>query len=157
MVIDADALKVFKERKSLIAHLGATAVLTPHHAEFAEMFEFPIDMVKKNPVSIARETAVKYGINLVLKGAPTVTADPDGVVYINPTGNPGMATAGSGDVLTGMIASLIAQGLTPKDAALSGVYMHGLSGDAAAEEMGQRPMKASDIIRCFPAMFKKLA
>ena len=157
MVIDADALSVFKERRSLIAHLGASAVLTPHHAEFAEAFEFPIDMVKKNPVSLARETAVKYGINLVLKGAPTVTADPDGMIYINPTGNPGMATAGSGDVLTGMIASLIAQGLTPKDAALSGVYMHGLAGDAAAAELGQRPMKASDIIKYFPAMFKTLA
>ena len=154
MVIDADALAVFKERTSLLAHLGTSAVLTPHHAEFAETFEYPLEMVKKNPLSVARETAVKYGINIVLKGAPSVTADPDGTVYLNPTGNPGMATAGSGDVLTGMIGSLIAQGLSSKDAAVAGVYLHGLAGDIAADEMGMRPMKASDLIRSFPEMYR---
>lgn len=154
MVIDADALAVFKERKSLLAHLGSSAVLTPHHGEFAKTFEYPIEMVKKNPISVARETAVKYGINIVLKGAPSVTADPDGVVYLNPTGNPGMATAGSGDVLTGMIGSLMAQGLSSKDAAVVGVYLHGLAGDIAADQMGMRPMKASDLIRMFPDMYR---
>ena len=156
MVIDADALAVFKERRSLLAHLGSSTVLTPHHAEFANTFEYPIEMVKKNPISVARETAVKYGINIVLKGAPSVTADPDGTVYLNPTGNPGMATAGSGDVLTGMIGSLIAQGLSSKDAAVAGVYLHGLAGDIAADEMGMRPMKASDLIRSFPEMYRAI-
>ena len=156
MVIDADALAVFKERKSLLSHLGPSTVLTPHHGEFAETFEYPIDMVRKNPISVARETAVKYGVNIVLKGAPSVTADPDGTVYLNPTGNPGMATAGSGDVLTGMIGSLTAQGLSPKDAAVAGVYLHGLAGDIAADEMGPRPLKASDLIRSLPEMYRAI-
>ena len=156
MVIDADALTAFRERTSLLAHLGGAAVLTPHYAEFADLFECTIDMIKRDPVSIARESALKYGINIVLKGAPTVTADLDGNVYINSTGNPGMATAGSGDVLTGMIGSLIAQGLTPKDAAFAGSYLHGLAGDIASAEMGERSMKASDIIKFFPKMYESI-
>jgi len=146
----------FHERTSLFAHLGNSAVLTPHYAEFANLFECTIEMIKRDPVSIARETALKYGINIVLKGAPTVTADPDGTVYINSTGNPGLATAGSGDVLTGMIGSLLSQGLSPKDAAFAGSYLHGLAGDIASNEMGERTMKASDLIKYFPKMYESL-
>ncbi len=156
MVIDADALAAFHERTSLLAHLGSAAVLTPHYAEFAYLFDITIGMIKNDPVSIARETAVKYGVNIVLKGAPTVTGVPDGNVYINNTGNPGLATAGSGDVLTGMIGSLISQGLTPKDAAIAGSYLHGLAGDIASEEMGERVMKASDLIKFFPEMYESI-
>ena len=156
MVIDADALAAFHERTSLFAHLGNSAVLTPHYAEFANLFECTIEMIKRDPVSIARETALKYGINIVLKGAPTVIADPGGTVYINSTGNPGLATAGSGDVLTGMIGSLLSQGLSPKDAAFAGSYLHGLAGDIASNEMGERTMKASDLIKYFPKMYESL-
>ena len=156
MVIDADALAAFHDRTSLLAHLGTAAVLTPHWAEFANLFDCDIEMIKKDPVSIARETAIKYGINIVLKGAPTVTADPDGNVYINSTGNPGLATAGSGDVLTGMIGSLMSQGISPKDAAYAGSYLHGLAGDIASNKMGERAMKASDLISHFPEMYESL-
>jgi ADP-dependent NAD(P)H-hydrate dehydratase / NAD(P)H-hydrate epimerase len=95
--------------------------------------------------------AMKYKVTLVLKGAGTVIATPDGRVFINSTGNPGMATGGMGDVLTGMIGSLLAQGYTASQAACLGVYLHGLAGDLAAQEKGEMGMIAGDLIEQIPA------
>jgi len=102
------------------------------------------------------EFASKYKVIIVLKGAHTSIAFPNGTVYFNTTGNPGMATGGSGDVLTGIIAGLLAQGFTSENAAVTGVYMHGLAGDKAVEETGQYALTASDIVRFLPEAFKTL-
>ena len=104
-------------------------------------------------VSFARRTRTF----LVLKGVPTVIATPEGHALVNSSGNPGMATAGTGDVLTGMISAFLAQGLTPRDASTLGVYLHGRMGDVAAEKKGTRSMVASDIIKEMPGMFKLLS
>jgi len=107
-------------------------------------------------IEIVRQTAEKWGVVLVLKGAPSITAIPGGEVIINSTGNAGMASGGSGDVLTGIIASLIAQGLNCETAAWMGNYIHGAAGDMAAGELGQRGMIASDIIKFLPQVLKIL-
>ncbi|MBU1708122.1 bifunctional ADP-dependent NAD(P)H-hydrate dehydratase/NAD(P)H-hydrate epimerase, partial [bacterium] len=101
----------------------------------------------------ANHLAAESGWEVVLKGAPTFTADATGLIFLNPTGNPGLATAGSGDVLTGMIAGLLAQGLAPMWAAAMGVFMHGLAGDLAAAELGEASMIAGDVIEAIPSAF----
>ena len=103
-------------------------------------------------LSLARKTKAY----VVLKGVPTVTATPDGEVFINSSGNPGMATAGTGDVLTGIISSFLAQGLSPADASALGVYIHGYAGDIVAEKKGQQSMVASDIIHELPGVFRSI-
>ena len=105
------------------------------------------------PVSFAKET----GTYLVLKGVPTIIAGPDGMAYINSTGNPGMASAGTGDVLTGMISAFLSQGLSPTHASILGVYMHGFAGDSAAAEKGEHPLIATDIIEKIPFAFHSLS
>jgi hydroxyethylthiazole kinase-like uncharacterized protein yjeF len=112
--------------------------------------------VQKDRIGIASGFAVKYKVTLVLKGAGTVIATPDGKVFINSTGNPGMATGGTGDVLTGMITGLLAQGYTSTDAACLGVYLHGLAGDLAAQEKGEMAMIAGDLIEKIPQAIKEI-
>ncbi len=112
--------------------------------------------IEKDRIDTAISFAKKTKTYLILKGAPTVIATPDGHAFINPSGNPGMATAGTGDVLTGMISAFLAQGLTPQNASILGVYMHGLIGDIVAEKKGMRSLIASDIINAIPAVFLKL-
>ena len=99
---------------------------------------------------------MEWNVIFVLKGARTIVAQPDGQIYINLTGNPGMATAGSGDVLAGMIASFIGQGLSADDAAIAAVYMHGYAGDIAAQKYGEHPLVATDIIKALPEAFKAI-
>jgi hydroxyethylthiazole kinase-like uncharacterized protein yjeF len=101
-------------------------------------------------IDVPRTWAEQWRATVVLKGAPTVTARPDGIVTVNPTGNPGLATAGTGDVLTGVVAGLIAQGVSPEDAASLGVYVHGAAADLLAERRGMRGMVASDVIEALP-------
>jgi NAD(P)H-hydrate repair Nnr-like enzyme with NAD(P)H-hydrate dehydratase domain len=105
---------------------------------------------------LAVKTALELNVVLVLKGSPTIIADPQGICYLNPTGNSGMATGGSGDVLSGMIGSFLAQGLSALDASLCGVYIHGLAGDFAAEKMNERVMIAGDIIDHFTQAFDQI-
>lgn len=170
MVIDADAINsisratgnrqraigLFKKAKSPI-------ILTPHTGEMARLIQDArrnppfskgergringvIQEIEKNRINTAMSFSKETGTCLILKGVPTIIAEPDGNAFINTTGNSGMATAGSGDVLTGVIASLLGQGLNPLDASLLGVYLHGLAGDAAAREKGEHSLIASDII-----------
>lgn len=143
LVMDADALNLLAENKTWLSFLPAKTILTPHPKEFERMFGKTSNSFER--LELLREKAVKHGIIIVLKGANTATAMPNGAVFFNSTGNPGMATAGSGDVLTGMILSLLAQHYTPEEAAVLGVYLHGLAGDLAAEEIGQEALIASDI------------
>jgi len=144
MIIDADALNILGEHKEWIQKIPANSILTPHPKEFERIVGQSTDDYDRNRKQI--KFAVENNIILVLKGAHTSIALPDGTCYFNTTGNPGMATAGSGDVLTGMILSLVAQGYHPAEAAKIGVYLHGLAGDLAAKQTGQEAMIASDII-----------
>lgn len=143
MVMDADALNLLAENKTWLSFLPAKTILTPHPKEFERLFGKTSNSFER--LELLREMATKYNIIIVLKGANTATAMPNGSVFFNSTGNPGMATAGSGDVLTGMILSLLAQRYTPEEAAVLGVYLHGLAGDLAADAVGQEAVIASDI------------
>jgi len=152
VVIDADGLN------ALVGHLdllGFARILTPHPGEMARLLGFSIKKVQDNRIYITRKFAKDYKVTLVLKGHDTIVADFNGNLYINKTGNPGMATAGSGDVLTGMIAAFLAQGLKAFDASKCAVYLHGLAGDLAAKEKTQLGMIASDIIDKIPEAVKK--
>jgi NAD(P)H-hydrate epimerase len=143
MVIDADALNILSQHKDWIQKIPANSILTPHPKEFERMVGDTTDDYDRMQQQI--QFAVKNKLILVLKGAYTSIAMPDGTCYFNSTGNPGMATAGSGDILTGVILSLLAQGYPPADAAKIGVYLHGLAGDLASAQIGQEAMIASDI------------
>ncbi len=154
MVMDADALNIISENKTWLSFLPAKTILTPHPKEFERLFGKTSNSFER--FGLQREMAVKYGIIIVLKGANTSVAMPNGAVFFNSTGNPGMATAGSGDVLTGMILSLIAQRYTPEEAAVLGVYLHGLAGDLAAEVLGQEALIASDITENIGKAFSSL-
>ena len=159
MVIDADGLNALAGRLSLLRvtdyRLRVVRVLTPHPGEMARLLGISIDRVQSNRKTIAREFARDYKVTMVLKGHHTVVADKQSSCYINNTGNPGMSTAGSGDVLSGMIAALLGQGLTGFLAAKCAVYLHGLAGDLAAKEKTQISLIASDIIDKIPEAIKK--
>ena len=154
MVIDADALNILAEQKELINKIPDNSILTPHPKEFERLVGSWSDDYQKNQIQI--KFAVENQLFLVLKGAHTSVACPDGSCYFNSTGNPGMATAGSGDVLTGIILSLLGQGYLPKDAAIIGVYLHGLAGDIGSETIGQETLIASDIIENLGNAFFKI-
>jgi NAD(P)H-hydrate epimerase len=147
MVIDADGLNSLSPwARNLRGSSELPMILTPHPGEMARLVAKRIAEVLKDPIDVARSFAVKFSVILVLKGSPTVIAAPDGQVYVNATGNAGMATGGTGDVLTGMIASFVAQKLDdPLSATIGAVYLHGLAGDIAASSLGTRAMIASDI------------
>jgi NAD(P)H-hydrate epimerase len=152
MVLDADALNIIAEKKHLLESLPSGTILTPHPGEYKRLFGTDIDHFQR--LKRMREFAAKSGIIIVLKGAHTAIAGADGQLWFNSTGNPGMATAGSGDVLTGIILSLLAQGYSPIEAAILGVYLHGLAGDKGAREKGFEGLIANDIIEKLPDAFK---
>lgn len=150
-VLDADALNALAGRTTLLSECKVPPILTPHPGEMARLEERATPQsVNADRIGTARRFAQRHGVILVLKGARTVVARPDGEVAICPTGNPGMATAGTGDALTGMIVGLLAQHLSPWDAACAGTYFHGLAGDLAAEERGTAGMTAGDLIERIP-------
>ena len=132
IVLDADGINLLAEDLSVLKELKTQMVITPHPGEMARLLGTTVKEVQEDRVNIARSFSKKYGVITVLKGSRTVIASPEGAIYINTTGNSGMATGGSGDVLTGIIASFIGQGLKPLDAAIAGVYLHGVSGDNIA-------------------------
>ncbi len=150
LIVDADALSALAGETRRLKNRKSDTILTPHSGEFGPLAGMTAKEADRHRVSAARGKAREWGCIVVLKGAPTVTADPDGTVYVNPTGNPGMATIGSGDVLTGMIAGLRAQGIKGSGAAYAGVYLHGLAGDCAAARHGERSMLATDILEAVP-------
>jgi NAD(P)H-hydrate epimerase len=131
-------------------------ILTPHPGEMGRLTRLGAREVQRRRIDLAAEFAKAYQVVLVLKGARTVVASPDGRVTLNPTGNSGMATAGTGDVLTGIIAAMVAQGLAPADAARLGVYLHGWAGDLIAGERGERGMMAGDLIEHIPSALNHL-
>lgn len=156
MVIDADGLNALKGNLKALEHCRGRAVLTPHPGEFTRVFGGKLDDTDALRKKRAGEVAQEYGVVIALKGHRTVVASPEGELFVNTTGNPGMATAGSGDVLTGVIAALIGQKLPLCEAACLGVHVHGLAGDLAAKKAGQISMTAGDILQHLPEAFQKL-
>lgn len=156
LVLDADALNAISRDVAVLRKLKTQAVLTPHPGEMARLAGITVEEVQNNRIDTALEFACKWKVITILKGAKTVIALPDGTVFINPTGNAGMATAGTGDVLTGIIASLAGQGLSMTDAAVAGVYIHGTAGDNAAEKKGMHGLIARDIVEELPGVIKYL-
>ena len=154
LVIDADALNIIAETKGMFAKVPKYSVITPHKYEFDRLFGTSETMYQR--LIKAKQIAVEREITIVLKGANTAVVKPSGEIYFNSTGNPGMATAGSGDVLTGIIASLIAQNYAPSDAATLGVFLHGMAGDMALEEESIESLLATDIIKNIGRAYKKL-
>ncbi|MDH7514540.1 MAG: NAD(P)H-hydrate dehydratase [Bacteroidota bacterium] len=153
LVLDADALYALIGQLDVLRSSATPKVLTPHTGEFSRLLERSCSEIERHRIDVSRAFAVEHGVVLTLKGAPTVTAGPDGSVWVNTTGNPGMATAGCGDVLTGMIAGLMAQGMTSLDAARCGVWLHGKAGDIASSRRGRRGMLAGDILHHIPDAF----
>ncbi|SMO87144.1 NAD(P)H-hydrate epimerase [Saccharicrinis carchari] len=154
LVIDADGLNILSENKHLLGKVPENAILTPHPKEFERLVGvWNNDMDK---LSRLKKFCQQYQVFTVLKGAYTVTCTPNGTCYFNTTGNPGMATAGSGDALTGIITGLLAQNYSPEEAAVVGVYLHGKAGDLALKKESTESMTALDIISCLGAAFKKI-
>ncbi len=153
VVFDADALNILAENKTWLSFLPKNSILTPHPKEFERLAGKWSDDYKK--LEKLRDFSFINGVYVVLKGAYTAICFPDKSIYFNSTGNPGMATAGSGDVLTGMITGLLAQGYSSGAAVVIGVYLHGLAGDLAAKKIGQESMLAGDIIEHIGKAFKK--
>lgn len=169
MVLDADAINALAGRKDLLKKVKAPVILTPHAGEMARLLtsvagksifdkdkKRHVNRIESNRIGLSRTAAIETGAYFVLKGVPTIVADPEGRIFINTTGNPGMATAGSGDVLTGMLAGLLGQGLHPVDACRLAVFLHGLAGDTAAVLQGMHSLIASDIIESIPQAFLSL-
>ncbi len=153
LVVDADGLNALSAHLSILP--GKTpAILTPHPGEMARLLRVKVFEVQKDRKKVAKDFVNRYNIILVLKGRETLVAEKLKGIYLNKTGNPGMAKAGSGDVLTGIIAAFLAQGLNGFDAAKYAVYLHGLAGDLAAKEKSQLAMIASDIIAKIPKAIK---
>lgn len=150
MVIDADALNALAGSTEILRQLTAPAVLTPHPGEMSRLLGISLAEVQEQRLPLTVNSADEWGCTVLLKGARTLIAAPGGVLYINPTGNPGMATAGSGDVLTGIIAGFIAQGMQADQAAAAGAYIHGLAGDYAGKHLGYCGLTAGDIINYLP-------
>jgi len=155
-VFDADALNILARDMSYLKNHLAPLVVSPHPGEMARMTGKSIEEINNNRIDTALELADEYNLVCVLKGAPSVIAAPSGQAWINPTGNEGMATAGSGDVLTGLIAGFLAQGMMDIDAAVLGCYIHGSAGDLACESLGSHGMIAGDILRMMPMALRRL-
>ena len=153
-VIDADGLNVYEDLEGLVG--ASERVLTPHPGELARLLGCGTEDVQSDRLSAARAAASRSGCVVVLKGNRTVIAEPEGAAWINPTGGPGLATAGTGDVLAGAIGSLLAQGLDSLAAAQLGVFVHGSAGDIATERLGERSVVATDVIESLPIALRRL-
>ncbi len=156
MVIDADGLNCLSRNVALLKECSSPAILTPHPGEMARLATCSTSDVQADREGIARRFALEHSCVVVLKGKGTVIAAPDGACSINPTGNSGLATGGTGDVLAGFTGGLLAQGLKPYDAARLGAYMMGFAGDIAAGKFTRRGMIARDVINCIPDAWRKL-
>lgn len=155
LVIDADAINAFAGRARDLAGRAAPAVMTPHAGEFVRLFDMPISELADDRVGLVRKAAAETGCVVLLKGSRSVIASPDGEVAINPTGTSVLATAGTGDVLTGIVAALLARGVPALDAAAAGAYVHGVAGRLAAERTGEGTV-AGDVARAVPEAVRRL-
>jgi len=156
IVLDADGINALIGYGDIIKNFKHDLVLTPHLGEFSRFTGKSIEEIKKNKILVVKKFLMEYNVVLVLKGYRTIVAKQNKKIYINKTGNPGMATAGSGDVLSGMIGGFIAQKIPPFESAKLAVYLHGLAGDIAKEEKTEYGLIATDILENIPEAIKKL-
>jgi ADP-dependent NAD(P)H-hydrate dehydratase / NAD(P)H-hydrate epimerase len=156
LIVDADGINILGKKLSVLHEVQCPIVLTPHPGEMARLTGISIEEVQGDRIGVAKKFAQEYGVVLVLKGARTIIAEPNGNIYINSTGNPGMASGGTGDVLTGMIAGLIAQGYTISEASRLGVFLHGYIADQITEQRGEAGLTATDIINRIPLTLKEV-
>jgi NAD(P)H-hydrate epimerase len=155
LVLDADGLNALAEELDVLRKLPLPIILTPHPGEMGRLARLSAEQIQSDRERVASEFAKKYRVIVVLKGHGTVVASFDGTSSVNDTGNPGMASGGCGDVLTGMIAGLLGQKLTLVDAARLGVYLHGLAGDLAAKDRGEIGLIASDLVDRIPLAIRQ--
>ncbi len=156
IVIDADGINLLSRNIDILKRAKTPIILTPHPAEISRLCGKSVTEINANRVSVAADFAQKHGVYVVLKGNETVITAPDGRANINPTGNAGMATGGSGDVLSGIMAALLAYNTDVFSTVSAAVYIHGLAGDIAVEKLSQTAMLPSDIIKELPCVFKTL-
>ena len=157
MVVDADGLNAFEGHAEKLNGQGKTLVITPHPGEMARLVGSTVAVVQRGRLNIACTFARDHELIVVLKGHRTLVAHPDGTVWVNTTGNPGMATGGTGDILTGMIAGMIAQNSTKiLESVIAAVYLHGLAGDIAREIMGEHCLVATDLVKTLPQAFRRV-
>jgi NAD(P)H-hydrate epimerase len=156
LVLDADGLNAFEGRAGELNGKGRTLVITPHPGEMARLIGNTIAAVQRDRINVARTFAREHELIVVLKGHRTLIAQPDGTVWVNTTGNPGMATGGTGDILTGMVSGLIAQNHDRiVEAVIAAVHLHGLAGDVARESMGEHSLIATDLVKALPEAFRR--
>lgn len=156
IILDADALNVLAKDISVLELKQSPIIITPHMGEMSRLTGKPLEEIIENPVFTARDFAVQWQIYVVLKSARTVVATPEGKVYININGNSGMSTAGTGDVLTGIITGMVGQGLSALEAAIVGVFIHGMTGDSVAQRLGEHGLLAGDLVESLPYTLKEL-
>ncbi len=156
VVIDADAISNLAGNLAVLSRRKAPTVLTPHPGELARLTTLNPRSINAERVNVARRFATEHGLILVLKGAPTVVAARDSQVFVNSTGNSGLASGGTGDVLTGLLAGLIASGMDPVKAGSAAAYLHGLAADLAADKLTEQALTAIDVLDCLPAAFHRL-
>jgi NAD(P)H-hydrate epimerase len=154
IILDADGLTSLSVQPKTLLATKRPLILTPHPGEMARLIRCTAKEVQEDRIGVSRNFTQSYHVYLALKGHRTLIATPKGEVFINPTGNPGMASGGTGDVLTGMIGGLICQGLEPLPSLQISVYLHGLAGDVVARELGEKSLVATDIIRKIPALLQ---
>jgi NAD(P)H-hydrate epimerase len=156
LVLDADALNLLAKIPHWWQKLPGDAILTPHPGQMSRLTGLSVAEIQSRRLSVARDSAMLWQKTIVLKGACTVVAGPDGRASVNPTINPGLASGGTGDVLAGAIAGLVAQGLSLRDAAIAGVFLHSQAGEMARKETGNAGMLASDLLPLLPAAIKDI-
>jgi len=156
IVLDADAINIIANNKDILKKLKIPVILTPHPGEMSRLVGTITKEIQEDRISYALEFATKYKCFIVLKGARSIIATPEGQIYINPTGNPGMSTGGMGDVLAGVIAGLISQKYSPKEACILGTFSHGLSGDIVTKEIGRSGITATDVANSIPSALKEI-
>lgn len=150
LVLDADGLNLLASQPEVLQSVPGPVIITPHPGELGRWLQRSAAEIQAHRLEAAREAAARWRVVVVLKGAGTIIAHPEGRAFVNPTGNPGMASGGTGDVLTGILAGLLAQGLPPFEAAIAGVYLHGLAGDWAALRCGEASLLAGDLLKHLP-------
>jgi NAD(P)H-hydrate epimerase len=157
MVIDADGLNALSQDQSSISNCSQSAILTPHPGEMARLTGTKTSAIQHDRIGTSIQFVKKYGCYLVLKGARTLIAQPDGKLYVNPTGNPALSSGGAGDVLTGLIGGFLARGWSMAEAAIAGVYLHGMAADYLAEDMGQVGVLAGELLDVLPELMFSLS
>lgn len=157
MLIDADAITLVSDNPEILKEAKAPLVLTPHPGEMSKLAKITTEEVQADRINVALDFSTKFNVYLILKGARSIISSPQGGIFINTTGNAGMASGGMGDVLTGIIGGLLAQQIDPVDACKLGVFVHGLAGDIVAEQNGEAGIIASDLANCLPRAIKEIS